>query len=101
MNVLWELKTALIRHRPESVPMTFGYQKGMREELPDSVRAQLEKELGREILARLRLFYYPAEQPSPGASRDKLYETLSQRLFTALCECIQDSGENSIVAASG
>jgi hypothetical protein len=90
-NVLWELKTALETHRPESVLITFGFPKGSREELPSTVRAQLEKEVASEILARLRVLYYPAEQPPPGLSRGRLYTDLSQRLLTELGACIQNA----------
>lgn len=90
-NVLWELKTALGTHHPESVLITFGFPKGSREELPSTVWAQLEKEVGSENLSRLRVLYYPAEQPPPGLSRGRLYTDLSHRLSTELGACIQNA----------
>ncbi len=90
-NVLWELKSALETKHPESVLITFGFPQGSREELPSSVRAQLEKEVGSESVLRLRVFYYPAEQPPPGLSRSRLYTDLSNRLSTELGACIQSA----------
>jgi len=90
-NVLWELRTSLEKHRPESVLLTFGVPKDAREELPRTARAELEKVVSSDSLSRLRVFYYPAEQPPLGPSRGRLYTNLSKRLSTELAACMEDA----------
>ncbi len=90
-NVLWELRTSLEKHRPESVLLTFGVPKNTREELPRIIWAELEKVVGSDSLSRLRVFYYPAEQPPPGLSRGRLYTNLSKGLSAELAACMENA----------
>jgi len=88
-NVLWELRIALERHCPESVLLAFGVPNYTREELPSTTRSELEKVVGSDKLSRLQVFYYPAEQPSYGPSRGRLYTGLHKKLSEKLAACMR------------
>jgi hypothetical protein len=90
-NVLWGLRTAMDKHGPESVILTFGVPNESSEELPSNARAELEKAIGSDTLSRLRVFYYPAEQPGPGPSRGRLYTGLSKRLSAEIAGCMENA----------
>ncbi|MGD9367201.1 MAG: hypothetical protein PVH87_15995 [Desulfobacteraceae bacterium] len=89
-NVLWEIETALEKHDPDSILLTYGVPKDAREELPSEARLALEKVISPECLKRIRIFYYPAEQPHPGPNRGRLYTKLSKGLFMELAKCIEN-----------
>jgi len=85
-NLMWEMETVFARKSPAEVIVTCGTRDGAWHELPGSVHEKLERILGMDEFSRLRVFYYPAEQPPLGWKRIRLYYTLSRTLREELLD---------------
>ena len=84
-NVAWEIRSTLEIHEPESILLACGRPEGSGDDLPEKVQAQLETALGADVLAKLKVFYYPEKMPR---NQRAVFAALNKEFRLRLAHCM-------------